>query len=65
MRIRDFVNFLVVREMNVRHAKVGNGNKRGVALVNIHDAIPRHESMTFGNVLMGNYLYYACRLCAV
>lgn len=54
--IREFANFLVLGEMSVRHAKVGNANLKGAARINIHDALNRHASMIFGHVPMGDYL---------
>lgn len=55
--IHDFANLLVLGPVNVRHAKVGDGNMKGVALLNVNIILTSHSSMILGHVWIGNYLY--------
>lgn len=61
-RIRDFDNLLVLGEMSLWHAKIGNGRVHGAASLNIHDTLGGHASVTFGHVWIGNYHFQACCL---
>lgn len=56
-RIRELANFLVLGQVNVRYAKVGNDIEKRSAGVNIHDISDHAASKIFGHIWMGTYLY--------
>lgn len=62
-RICDFTDVLMFWEVYVNFAEVFNGDVEIAARLNVHDFFSHHTCMTFGHLLMGNFLYWGYRVC--